>query len=196
MCRHNPNTICGVDPQVYVDKLRTETRFRLFLCKPTQADIAYLSSQQRDQEPVGPRAIARACGLNFGRDALGRILLSKFMTQIKYIEKRIKRARENGQHLHFEIRGSAPVLQPPPGVVVPRARVNMGVATPPQDSLVQRPQSSKTRSGFLEPKIKDEPIETTTIPSSLGPNNTKPVKVNEAGYLNSLADQLGTKLNV
>ncbi|RSL45972.1 hypothetical protein CEP54_014056 [Fusarium duplospermum] len=79
MCRHHPNTLYGVDRQFYVDRLRNERRFHLFLCKPTQADIVFIMT--RNQAPLGPRAVARACGLGFGRDALDRILLNKFMAQ-------------------------------------------------------------------------------------------------------------------
>lgn len=68
-------------------KLHSERRFRPFLCKHTKADITSIIAQY--QGHLGPQTLARAYGLGFGRDAIGRILLHKFVTQVKYLEKRI-----------------------------------------------------------------------------------------------------------
>ncbi|PNP83811.1 hypothetical protein FNYG_02499 [Fusarium nygamai] len=65
MCRHYPNSICGKDAQFYNDKLNTGTRFRLFLCQSTQADIAFIIHNKRGK--VGIKAVAKACGLHFDR---------------------------------------------------------------------------------------------------------------------------------
>lgn len=40
---------------------------------------------------MSPRALAKFCGLEFGRDVLGRILLNKFMTQVKFLYGRLKK---------------------------------------------------------------------------------------------------------
>ncbi|KAF5970070.1 hypothetical protein FBULB1_9861 [Fusarium bulbicola] len=81
MCRHYPNSICGKDAQFYNDKLNTGTRFRLFLCQSTQADIAFFIHNKRGK--VGTKAVAKACGLHIERHRLGRILVSKFLQQVQ-----------------------------------------------------------------------------------------------------------------
>ncbi|KAH7111249.1 hypothetical protein EDB81DRAFT_768685 [Dactylonectria macrodidyma] len=109
MCRHtSPNTICGADRQFYSDKLRDCTRFRLFLCKHTEADIVdFLASV--DPRP-SPGALARSCGFDFGRDSLGRILLSKFKTQVSFLDKRVR----SGKPLLRQGSGPVVVARPQP----------------------------------------------------------------------------------
>ncbi|KAF5591422.1 hypothetical protein FPCIR_6065 [Fusarium pseudocircinatum] len=110
MCRHYPSSICGKDAQFYNDKLNTGTRFRLFLCQSTQGDIAFIIHNKRGK--VGIKAVARACGLHFKRGRLGRILLSKFLQQVQYLEKKMARAAAEGQQSHFKCQSEMPFLLP------------------------------------------------------------------------------------
>ncbi|KAF5549338.1 hypothetical protein FMEXI_4325 [Fusarium mexicanum] len=110
MCRHYPNSICGKDAQFYNDKLNTGTRFRLFLCQSTQADIAFIIHNKRGK--VGIKAVAKACGLHFERDRLGRILVSKFLQQVQYLEKTMAKATATGKQLHFRCESSMPPILP------------------------------------------------------------------------------------
>ncbi|KAF5564715.1 hypothetical protein FPHYL_4572 [Fusarium phyllophilum] len=117
MCRHYPNSICGKDAQFYNDKLNTRTRCRLFLCQSTQADIAFIIHNIRGK--VGIKAVAKACGLHFDRGRLGRILVSKFLQQVQYLEKKLAKATAEGKQLHFRCEsGMPPVL---PGATAPAA---------------------------------------------------------------------------
>ncbi|KLP00236.1 uncharacterized protein FFB20_00956 [Fusarium fujikuroi] len=110
MCRHYPNSICGKDAQFYNDKLNTGTRFRLFLCQSTQADVAFIIHNKRGK--VGIKAVAKACGLHFDRGRLGRILVSKFLQQVQYLEKKMAKAAATGKQLHFRCESSMPPILP------------------------------------------------------------------------------------
>ncbi|KAF5564246.1 hypothetical protein FNAPI_2239 [Fusarium napiforme] len=110
MCRHHPNSICGKDAQFYNNKLNTGTRFRLFLCQYTQADIAFIIHNNRGK--VGIKAVAKACGLHFDRGRLGRILVSKLLQQVQYIEKKMERATAQGTQLHFKCQSRLPPVLP------------------------------------------------------------------------------------
>lgn len=81
-------TICGADRQFYNKRLSTTKRFRLFLCKHTEADI--IEAITAKAAWPSPKALAKFCGIDFGRDALARILLNKFMTQVKFLDGRVK----------------------------------------------------------------------------------------------------------
>ncbi|KAF5644413.1 hypothetical protein F25303_6011 [Fusarium sp. NRRL 25303] len=110
MCRHYPNSICGKDAQFYNDKRNTGTRFRLFLCQSTQADVAFIIHNKRGK--VGIKAVAKACGLHFDSGRLGRILVSKFLQQVQYLEKKMAKAAATGKQLHFRCESSMPPIFP------------------------------------------------------------------------------------
>lgn len=193
MCRHHPNTLCGVDRQFYVDRLRNERRFRLFLCKPTQADIAFIMT--RNQAPLGPRAVARACGLGFGRDALDRILLNKFMTQVTFIERRIARARETGQQLCFQIVGPPPVIQPPIALPDPHPVVAMpqNAPQPPLQAPILQPTQT---SAFASNNPSQAGHSTAASPFNRVIIKAEPMEEGGHDNLDALAAQVGTQLNL
>ncbi|KAF5972109.1 hypothetical protein FCOIX_9500 [Fusarium coicis] len=57
---------------------------------------------------AGIKAVAKACGLHFDRGRLGRILVSKFLQQVQYIEKKMAKATAQGTQLHFKCRSKLP----------------------------------------------------------------------------------------
>ncbi|KAF7544615.1 hypothetical protein G7046_g9750 [Stylonectria norvegica] len=92
MCRHHSEkTFCGVTADFYRQRLRIQKRFRIFLCEATRNDIQSVISNPR--HGLSTKGLARRCGLHFGGDLFGRILMSKFKTQVDFLVKLLRRSQ-------------------------------------------------------------------------------------------------------
>lgn len=65
------------------------------MCEATKRDIKRMIASPHPTPK--DKAMARRCGLHFGGDVLGRILLGKFKTQVEFIEKCLRKSQ--GQQL-------------------------------------------------------------------------------------------------
>ncbi|KAF4456636.1 hypothetical protein F53441_1294 [Fusarium austroafricanum] len=99
MCRHLPNTICGKDVQFYEKRLESGRQFPLLLCEATAKDITYIIDKKKGQ--VDAKTIATACGLQFDRDELGRMLFDKFLQQVQSIQQQTTMRKSNGKVVTF-----------------------------------------------------------------------------------------------
>ncbi|KAF7560144.1 hypothetical protein G7046_g4006 [Stylonectria norvegica] len=93
MCRHHlDKTFCGVTADWYRERLKSRQRFRLFMCEATKKDIQRMIAGP--QPTPKDKGMARRCGLHFGGDVLGRILLGKFKTQVEFQHKCLRKSHE------------------------------------------------------------------------------------------------------
>ncbi|RSL96504.1 hypothetical protein CDV31_013459 [Fusarium ambrosium] len=170
MCRHTePKTICGVDPQYYADKIRAAKRFRLYLCKSTQADIAHIIAQGASH--VTPKALARGLGLDLGHGSLGRVLLNKFVAQVKYVEKSIRRGQAQGPQRSTAQSQAMPAET---GTILPtHAHIPAQVVNPFEEVREQKTQDANAYNPFRQG-----------------------MELVNNDHISSLAQALGTKLSI
>lgn len=107
MCRHtSPNvsaphlrhlpqltlvqTFCGHSRKHYLERLRSQSRFRFYLCPKTQEDIRQTISANGQIPRVN--VLASVCGYNLGAGYVGKILSDKFMIQVRFVAKHMKTA--------------------------------------------------------------------------------------------------------